>query len=59
MEVCPIPGIAKVIYNPPATIILWDDETKTVVKCCKTDIYDPEKGFAIEALKKIGGNYGG
>ncbi len=40
-----IPGIAKVIYNPPATIILWSDKTKTVVKCCENDIYDPEKGF--------------
>lgn len=51
-----IPGIAKVIFNPPATIILWEDETKTVVKCCKTDIYDPEKGFAMAVIKKLCGN---
>lgn len=51
-----IPGIAKVIYNPPATIILWEDETKTVVKCCETDIYDPEKGFAMAVIKKLCGN---
>lgn len=51
-----IPGIAKVIYNPPATIILWSDKTKTVVKCCENDIYDPEKGFAMAVIKKLCGN---
>lgn len=51
-----IPGIAKVIYNPPATIILWEDETKTVVKCCENDIYDLEKGFAMAVIKKLCGN---
>lgn len=53
---CFIPEIRKVIYNPPATIILWEDETKTVVKCCETDIYDPEKGFAMAVIKKLCGN---
>ena len=28
-----IPTIKKVIFNPPATIVLWGDGTKTVVKC--------------------------
>ena len=51
-----IPGIAKVIYNPQATIILWSDKTKTVVKCCENDIYDPEKGFAMAVIKKLCGN---
>ena len=51
-----IPEIRKVIYNPPATIILWEDETKTVVKCCETDVYDPEKGFAMAVIKKLCGN---
>lgn len=51
-----IPGIANVIYNPPATIVLWTDKTKTVVKCCENDIYDPEKGFAMAVIKKLCGN---
>ncbi len=51
-----IPGIVKVIYNPPATIIFWTDKTKTVVKCCENDIYDPEKGFAMAVIKKLCGN---
>lgn len=51
-----LPGITKVIYNPPATIIFWTDKTKTVVKCCENDIYDPEKGFAMAVIKKLCGN---
>ena len=33
------PGIKKVIFNDPATIVLWDDGTKTVVKCSEGDTY--------------------
>ena len=32
-----VPDIEKVIYNNPATIILWTDGTKTVVKCQEND----------------------
>lgn len=35
--------IKKVIFNDPATIILWKDGTKTVVKCQEGDTYDKEK----------------
>lgn len=51
-----IPSIKKVIYNPPATIVYWGDGTKTVVKCCKADIYDAEKGFAMAVIKKLCSN---
>ncbi len=27
------PDIEKVIFNDPATIVIWKDKTKTVVKC--------------------------
>lgn len=46
----------KVIYNGPATIILWDDGTKTVVKCKEGDSYSPEAGFALAVLKRLTGN---
>ena len=46
----------KVIYNGPATIILWDDGTKTVVKCKEGDPYSPEAGFALAVLKRLTGN---
>lgn len=49
--------IKKVIYNPPATIILWSDDTKTVAKCNQDDEYSPEAGFAICVAKKYRNNY--
>jgi len=51
-------AIRKVIFNNPATIILWTDGTKTVVKCGENDIYDPEKGMAMCFAKKAMGNIG-
>lgn len=48
--------VMKVIYNKPATIVFWSDNTKTVVKCKKKDKYDPEKGFFIACAKKLFGN---
>ena len=46
----------KVIYNGPATIILWNDGTKTVVKCKEGDPYSHEAGFALAVLKRLTGN---
>ena len=45
--------IKKVIFNHPATIIIWNDNSKTVVKLIDGDTWDPEKGFAMAYLKKI------
>lgn len=53
-----VPAIKKVIFNYPATIVLWNDESKTVVKCQDGDIYDPEKGLAMAISKKALGNKG-
>nr|DAP15094.1 MAG TPA: hypothetical protein [Bacteriophage sp.] len=50
--------IKKVIFNEPATIVFWSDGTKTVVKCGKDDIWDPEKGLAMAVTKKFFGNEG-
>lgn len=55
--VMPYSGIKKVIFNNPATIILWQDGTKTVVKCNERDTYDPEKGFAMAISEKVLGSY--
>ncbi len=49
-------AIDRVIFNDPATIIIWTDGTKTVVKCGGNDTFDPEKGFAIAVVKKLFGN---
>ena len=53
-----VPDIKKVIFNYPATIVLWSDGSKTVVKCQDGDIYDPEKGLAMAISKKALGNKG-
>lgn len=51
-------AIKKVIFNDPATVILWKDGSKTVVKCGEHEKYDPEKGFAMALAKRYLGNMG-
>lgn len=52
--------IKDVIFNDPATIVLWKDGTKTVVKCQKEtgDTYNKELGLAMCIIKKCCGNKG-
>lgn len=47
--------IKRVIHNAPATVILWNDGTKTVVKA-HNEPFDPEKGFAMAVCKKLLGD---
>ena len=49
--------IKNVIFNDPATIVLWNDGTKTVVKV-QNEKFDPEKGLAMAIAKKYFGNKG-
>lgn len=49
--------IVKVIFNDPATIVLWSDGSKTVVKAVN-EPFDPEKGLAMAIAKKHFGNTG-
>lgn len=53
-----LPEIEKVIFNGPATIVLWADGTKTIVKSQEGEIYDAEKGLAMAIVKKAYGNKG-
>lgn len=55
-----VPPIKKVIFSDPATIVIWEDDTKTIVKAGKNDKgkqekYDPEKGLAMAICKKLYG----
>lgn len=50
-------AISKVIFNDPATIVIWCDGSKTVVKC-ENEEYDPEKGLAMAIAKRFFGNTG-
>ena len=50
-------GIKNVVFNPPATIVFWADNSKTVVKA-GNETFDPEKGLAMAIAKKALGNKG-
>lgn len=52
------PNIKKVIFNPPATIVYWDDNSRTVVKKQLGEKFDPEKGLTMAITKKAFGNKG-
>lgn len=53
---CPKP--TKVIFNEPATIVYFEDGSKTVVHCGNGDTYDKEKGLAMCIVKRVFGNTG-
>lgn len=50
--------IKEVIFNDPATIILWKDGTKTVVKVQEGETFDEEKGLAMAIAKRALGDKG-
>lgn len=45
--------IARVIFNEPATIVFWDNATKTVSKCYDEE-YDKKKGLLMCIAKAHG-----
>lgn len=47
--------IRDIVFNGPATIILWRDGSKTVIKQQKGDKWDPEKAVAMAVMKKVFG----
>lgn len=51
-----IPDVDRIIFNPPATIVFWDDGTKTVVKCMEDQPYEKYAGFAMACMKKMFGS---
>ena len=48
--------IKNVYFNYPVTVVIWNDGTKTIVRCSENDFYDPEKGLAMAIVKKVYGN---
>lgn len=51
-----LPQIKKVIYSGPKTIVLWADNTKTIVSCGEADSYDYYSGFCAAVVKKLFGS---
>ena len=50
----PIPK--RIIYNGPATIVFWEDGTKTIVKRSKKEKDNKYNAFCAALAKKIYGN---
>lgn len=50
--------IKGVRFSPPATIVFWSDNTKTVVKAQNSEPFDAEKGLMACIIKRITGNTG-
>ena len=57
-DFCSVPKIENVVFNGPATVVIWKDGTKTVVKCQAGDTYSKELGLAMCIAKRALGNKG-
>jgi hypothetical protein len=44
----------KVIFNDAATVVIWNDDTKTIVKCSEDDYdkFDQDKGYLMAYFQK-------
>lgn len=51
-----IPEISKVVFNNPATIVFWEDGTKTAVKCMEGQEFNEYYGVACAIMKRFFGN---
>jgi len=49
-------SVDRIIFNDPATIVFWQDGTKTVVKCQEDQTFNPYFGFCAAIAKKLYGN---
>jgi len=45
----------RVVFSNPATIVFWNDGTKTVVKAMSIDTFDPERGYLQAYFEKTSG----
>lgn len=46
----------RILHNDPATIVFWDDGTKTIVKRAEGQEHNPYFAFCSALAKKIFGN---
>ncbi len=52
----PDPKIVRAIFNGPATIVFWNDGTKTVVKCANSEHYNKRVAIMWCIMKKLFGS---
>ncbi len=57
-DVISLDDIERVIFNPPATIVIFKDGRKTIAKTMELDEFQPEMGFAMAMMKEIFGTRG-
>ena len=50
-----VPVCKKIIHSGPCTIVFWDDDTKTVVRCSENDTYDEYSAFCAALAIRIYG----
>lgn len=50
------PNIERVLFREPATIVFFEDGSKTTAICGKEDKYDKEVGLSVCMLKRVLGN---
>lgn len=49
-------NVKRVLYHNPATIVFWNDDTKTVVKCMSGEPFEKYAGFCAALAKKVFGS---
>lgn len=48
-----VPVAKKIVYNYPATTVIWSDGTKTTVKCSKDQEFSEYYGYLAALAKKV------
>lgn len=51
-----VPNVKRIVYHDPATIVFWQDGTKTVVKCMDGEPFERYAGFCAALAKKVFGS---
>jgi hypothetical protein len=48
------PTVKQIIFQPElkTTVVIWNDDSRTVVKCSDGEDFVPEVGFAMALVKK-------
>lgn len=51
-----VPKIKKVVFNPPVTVVIFEDDSKEIVRTDRYDNYSPDIGVAMALMKKMFGS---
>ena len=51
-----VPSIKKVFFNPPVTVVIFEDGSKEIVRTDEHDNYSPDIGVAMALMRKMFGS---